>query len=109
MKLIKYLSLSCLLFSTAASAGYDANVSGKVTSLLTYPSGKVLFSLDTQPTEHNSCNRQYFALAANLPEQAMSRMYARLLTAYSTEEKINIGYDAVGDCASNYIRTHRVG
>ncbi len=98
-----------LVFLNPVNAGYDANVSGVIQGLYSYSGGLVLFSLSTQPSSHPTCNRALFALATDLSEAAANRMYSRLLTAYTTKQAINIGYDSQGDCGNGYIRVHRVG
>jgi len=104
------LSLASLGSSYSAFANYDTNLSGVADGVYTYPSGVLLIHLTNQPTSHPSCNPTYFAIdPATLDANAMSRMYARLLTSYAIKEPINIGYDSQGDCAAGYIHVWRIG
>lgn len=95
---------------TLAQAAYNANMSGVVAEVLTYPeTTHVLFRLDNQPTSHPGCNAAYFVMADPNPE-SRKLMYARLLTALAMGSSINIGYDNVGECGpGGYIRVHRIG
>jgi hypothetical protein len=90
-------------------AGYDANLNGEVSHVMTYSSGLILFRLKNQPSAHPQCNKAYFAIATDVSEAAASRLYARLLTAHTTKTSVNIGYDSLGSCANGYIRVHRIG
>jgi hypothetical protein len=108
------------LASTPSHAAYNANLSGYVTQILTYNSGIVMFSLDTQPTSNGSCAAAFFELdPASTPNDpasavtnaaAFNRMYARLLEAYTLGQPVNIGYDNAGNCSVlGYITTYRIG
>ncbi len=104
------LVLVMLAGTMPVSAGYDANMTGVIESVLTYSDASyVLFRLQNQPTSHPSCNPYYFALSDSLPGDRLSRLTARLLTAYALGETITIGYDSLGNCAHTFIRGHRVG
>ncbi|MCL1127810.1 hypothetical protein [Shewanella surugensis] len=59
--------------------------------------------------EHPSCNDSFFAVDGTLPAERRQQILARLLTAFATGKKTNIGFDAKGGCAHGYIRIHRVG
>ncbi|PSW80799.1 hypothetical protein [Photobacterium damselae] len=109
MTILKLVGISLLVFSLNTHAGYDANMVGKITSVMTYSSGSVLFSLDTQPKSHPQCTPTFFAISANTKESIINRFLSRLLAAYTTKETINIGFDSQGDCAENWIRVHRIG
>jgi len=98
-----------LTLSSSSFAGYNANLSGKIVNVLTYPNGLVLIHLDNQPTTHPVCTPTYFAIGTDVPSQGANRMLSRLLTAYTTKEVIKIGYDSAGGCADTYIRIHRIG
>lgn len=110
LRVINFLSV--LIFSEISSAGYYTNISGVVTQLLAYPSGLVLIKLQNQPGSHPHCRNEYFALDPEAGEAAIGRMYARILTSYTTGQPINIGYDdgrSEVDCINNYIHVHRAG
>jgi hypothetical protein len=110
MSKVKLLIITLSFFwLNSANAGYDSNLTGTITGLYSYSSGLVLFSLSTQPTNHPTCNRALFALATDLPESVINRMYSRLLASYTTKRPINIGYDSKGNCGNGYIRVHRTG
>ena len=107
LKAVGLLTLS--LAPLGSQAYYNANISGVVTQVLTYPeSGHILFVLNNQPS-HPTCNSSYFAFGDVGTEAVVNRVYARLLLAHATGEPVNIGFDNAGDCASGYIRAHRVG
>ncbi|WP_064791927.1 hypothetical protein [Shewanella woodyi] len=102
--------LALLLGSTNISyAGYNDNMVGEVTAVMTYTSGLILFRLHNQPSSHPSCNRGYFAIATDVNDIATNRMLSRLLIAHTTKTSVNIGFDNTGDCGNGYIRVHRVG
>lgn len=93
-----------------AKAGYDANIAGVVTKILTYTvDGRIYFQLDNQPTSHPTCNRDLFSIDASVPDSIRSQLVARLLVAYTSGKPVNIGYDSQGDCSHTRIRVHRVG
>lgn len=108
------LFLGMLAFSAPqdAFASYDSNLSGIADGVYTYPSGEVLIHLTNQPASHPSCNASYFAIdpgVSSIDPNAMSRMFARLMTSYATQQAINIGYDGHGDCVDGYIHVWRIG
>lgn len=114
----KWAMLASLVALVAASyhavAGYNDNVRGIVTQVLTYP-GKnyVLVALDTQPTTYAGCDPHYFAVEASgtVTLDQLKMIYARLLVAKTTRESIAIGFNNAGsDCAGEgYIRLYRAG
>ena len=70
----------------------------------------LLIHLVNQLSTHPTCNASYFAVdPGSMDANAMSRMYARLLTSYAMQQPINIGYDSQGDCVDGYIHVWRVG
>lgn len=98
------------LFAASSEADYNANMTGVVTEVLTYPSGEILFRLANQPSSHPSCvMTDYFAIDTTANSAAVNRMYARLLSAHALGEAVNIGYDNQGDCVGGRIRVWRVG
>lgn len=107
----KFMFSLCVLFSISnfASAGYNANMSGEVTHVMTYTSGLVLFRLKNQPATHPECTATYFAIAVDVNDIATNRMLSRLLTAHTTKVPVNIGFDNASDCGNGYIRVFRVG
>jgi hypothetical protein len=100
-----------LTFSNLSFAGYDANFSGKITNVLTYTgSTQVLIRVEGQPTSHPTCTRlDYLAIAPDISAESRNLVMSRILSAYVTGEKVNIGYDKTGGCVSSRIRVHRVG
>lgn len=110
MRISRFLVIvGTLFFTTFTQAGYDANMSGKVVSVMTYSSGAVLFRLDNQPQSHPQCKSTYFAIPSSTKDSITNRFLSRLLAAYSTKETINIGFDSKGDCAESWISVHRIG
>jgi hypothetical protein len=107
----KFIFIMSVLFASTniVHAGYNDNIVGEVTHVMTYANGLVLFRLKNQPASHPTCNTTYFAIATNVTEAAANRMLSRLLTAHTTKIPVNIGFDNAADCGSGYIRTHRVG
>jgi hypothetical protein len=100
------------VISTSAAGGYNNNMKGTPTAVLTYLNGNILLRLDNQPASHPLCEHTYFAIVSD-NEKGADRMYARLLAAYTQKQPINIGYDdgtrSGSVCASGYIKVHRVG
>lgn len=107
------MTVSLLAISAVAHAGYNANITGTVTAIMTYRSGQLLFVLNDQPSSDGSCIPTYFELlptdAAN--QAAFNAMYARLVEAYALGEQVNIGYDDPGTSCSpyGYIPVYRIG
>ena len=107
---IRILGLLALIFSATSSAGYNANMTGKVTNVMTYTAGAyIYFTLENQPTSHQSCRPNYFVIDESTPNNIRQQLLSRLLLAYAKDENVNIGFDKVGDCSHGYIRVHRVG
>lgn len=91
-------------------AGYNANIQGVVTKVLTYTGdGRIFLRLSNQPSSHPQCSTDYFSIDASVSDSVRSQLLARLLVAYSTGEVVNIGYDSQGDCSHGRIRVYRVG
>ena len=105
-----YVLLVALLFCAPSNAGYDANISGVVTSVLTYTyDGRIFIRLENQPQSHPQCMTDFFSVDASVPDSARSQLLARLLVAYTNGEPVNIGYDSQGDCSHGRIRVYRIG
>ena len=113
-----YKGMACvlgILTCMPSHATYNANIVGNVTQILTYNSGVVLFSLDTQPTSNGACTPQFFELdpsSTNTPNDAaaVNRLYARLAQAYALGQPVNIGFDNAANCGvSGYITVYRIG
>jgi len=86
-----------LVFVLPANAGYDANITGTVTKVLTYPlDGRVYIELNNQPATHPEFNRRFFAIDESTNTVAANRLYARLLVAFASERPVTIGYDSQG-------------
>ena len=92
-----------------ARAAYNANMTGTPIDVLTYEGGLILFRLDNQPATHPGCNANYFAIDVALGDASVSRLYARLLVAYSQQQAVNVGYDNAAACVSGYIHVYLVG
>jgi hypothetical protein len=100
-----------LTFTNLSFAGYDANFSGKITNVLTYTgSTQILIRVEGQPTTHPACTSlNYLSIASDISAESRSLVMSRILSAYVTGEKVNIGYDKTSGCVGNRIRVHRVG
>lgn len=110
MRCRRLLAILLFICVAPAFAGYDANITSKVTQILTYTgSGSVLFRLVDQPNSHPACNFDYFSIDASVPVDQRRQLLSRLMLAYSLGENVNIGYDSQGDCSNSRIRVHRVG
>jgi len=104
------LVMGIAVCSYGANAHYNANMKGVIENVLVYTDGDYVYiQLKNQPTTHPTCRPNYFVIDASLPHERRQMLLTRLMTAYTTKENVNIGYDAEGDCAHGYIRIHRVG
>ncbi|GAB1624083.1 hypothetical protein AAOGI_41330 [Agarivorans albus] len=103
--------LVCVFSSFSSLAGYNANFSGRITHVLTYTyTPLILIRLEGQPSSHPVCGSlDYLAIDGNTPDSIRMQVLSRVMTAYTTGEVINIGYDKEGDCVGSRIRVHRVG
>jgi hypothetical protein len=100
-----------LTFSKLSFAGYDANFSGKITNVLTYTgSTQILIRVEGQPTSHPTCTTlDFLSIAPDISTESRNLVMSRILSAYATGEKVNIGYDKTAGCVGSRIRVHRVG
>lgn len=84
------------LTSTAFAGGYDANWSGKVTSLNAYSYfDQIFFSLDTMPSvPSGTCSNTSFAISAGdssgSDAESRNRMYATLLAAFLAGQTVSV-------------------
>ncbi|WP_370979954.1 hypothetical protein [Agaribacterium sp. ZY112] len=102
--------LFLLFFSFKSYAGYNANIVGKVTHVLTYTyTNHILIRLENQPSSHPACQTDYFSIDASTPDATRQQVLSRLLLAYASGEPINIGYDAEGGCSHGRMKVYRVG
>ena len=107
---ITVLALFCVLAAERAVAEYNANISGQLEGVYVYDyADYVYFRLKNQPTAHPGCDPTYFVIPESVPADRRKAMLARLYLSYSMQDSVNIGYDAVGQCANGYLRVHRVG
>jgi hypothetical protein len=103
------------LFAPASYAKYTANFQGVITHVLTYPgSTLILIRVSNMPTSHPKCtNLDYMAIDPAISSESRQLVMSRILTAYSTKETVNIGYDKDSNsdsCVSgDRLRIHRVG
>lgn len=107
----KTLITLLIVFPLFANAGYNANFSGKVTAVLTYTySTQILIRVEGQPTTHPECTAlDYLVIDPNTPDNIRQLVLSRLLTAYTTGEVVNIGYDKDSSCVNGRIKVFRVG
>lgn len=104
------LGLALVLAEPFAHAAYNANMSGTVTSVVTYTEADyILFRLDNQPSSHPTCNPNYCIIAAVVSADRRKAILSRLLLAKASGEVINIGHDNASECSSGYIQVSRVG
>jgi hypothetical protein len=105
------LAIAGIALTAVSNAGYDANMSGTLVSVLTYThTDSVYFRLVNQPGAHPFCNPNYFVIGPEVSGDRRKALLARLLTAYATGESVNVGYDSTSsDCSDGYIRPYRVG
>lgn len=97
------------LVPASAFAVYNANGGYVLTGVLTYTDTDSIYITVSAPPAHNGCNNAFFVIPATTPVDRRKILLARLLLAKATNETINIGYDATGDCADGYIHVHRIG
>jgi hypothetical protein len=84
---------SLLLFALPAQAG---QITGKVTSIQTYPSGDiVMFTLANQPTTHPLCNPGYFDFPAGTAQRPFERIVSQLLAAVQANKNVQITYSEI--------------
>lgn len=109
--IMKKLLLILVIFSSSVYPNYDANFTGKVTHVLTYPYSKlILLKVEGQPTSHPICSSfDYLAIDTDVEPESRQMVLSRLLVAYTSGETINIGYDSKDECAGNRIKIYRVG
>ena len=107
----KGLVVLMAFLATCVSAGYDANFTGRVTHVLTYPgSTLILIKVSGQPTSHPTCTSlDFLAIDPGISNESRQLVMSRLLMAYASGETVNIGYDKTADCVGSRIRVHRVG
>lgn len=102
--------LTAVLAFNPALAAYDANMTGKIATLAVYSEGDFIYvRLNNQPTTHNGCDANFFVIPNTIPVARQKTMLSRLTLAYATQETVNFGYAANGDCAHGYIQLYRVG
>jgi hypothetical protein len=103
------LTLAALFTPGLAQAAYNANIGGKITNIRVYDTGVIFIRLDTQPSTHPQCATDYFAIDPALDPNIRALLLSRALTAKTTGETVNIGYDAQGNCAHSRMRIHEIG
>lgn len=92
----------------AADNSYNTSSSGQLSEVLTYTSDTtILFAFPNMPKVPN-CTGRYFVIPA---DQGLAREQelSRLLTAYTTHEFVNIGFDGQTCGPNGYILVYRVG
>lgn len=103
-KLITTLLLACL--PLAAFADYDAQITGNISMLETYPSGYIHIALDNQPTSHPSCDARMFVVHDSTAAHLRQKMLSDLMEAQQGNMQVMIGYDSQGDCVKGKIRVY---
>lgn len=112
MKLI--VSIFFMLVPFMVNAKYTANFSGEIKSVLTYPGSTIiLIRIEGMPTSHPKCTlTDFMAIDPSISPESRQLVMSRLLLAYSTKEKVNIGYDKDSNpdsCVGSRMRVYRVG
>ncbi|EGQ9394783.1 hypothetical protein ACPF4W_001165 [Vibrio cholerae] len=113
MKKILTMVFLCIVTFTS-EARYTANFSGLITGVLIYPgSTLILISIEGMPKNHPKCKTlDYMAVDPDISSESRELVISRLLTAYATKERVNIGYDKESNsdsCVGERLRVHRVG
>ena len=104
------LGFALSLAAMPCFSGYNDNMTGRVTSILTYTGGdQIYFRLHNQPSSHPKCKVDYFSIDSSVPAERRQVVLSRLLAAHAMDKPINIGFDNAGDCSHGRIRVHRVG
>ena len=100
-----------ILFCSSVSAGYNANVVGKVTAVVTYThTSQILINVEGQPTTHPECRQlDYMVVDPATSDHIRQIVLSRLLAAHASGEKVSIGYDKDSSCANDRIKIYRVG
>lgn len=111
MKIREFIVCLLILFiNTKAFAGYNSNIRGELEGVYVYTDhDAIYFRFKNQPTSHPSCKSTYFVISGSVPQERRDQLLSRLMLALASKELVNIGYDSQGNCASGYIRVHRVG
>ncbi|CAH7080014.1 conserved hypothetical protein [Vibrio chagasii] len=110
-----FLLLTLLIFLVGvAEAKYTANFSGEIKAVLIYPgSTEILIHVEGMPSSHPTCSlNDYMSIDPTISSESRQLVMSRLLLAYSTKEKVNIGYDKEGNsdsCVGNRMKVYRVG
>jgi hypothetical protein len=107
-------ALAFVTFATTATSRvdasnvYNANTSATITAINTYAGiNQILFAISSLP--NNPCSSPYLELSASLTDTNRQILLSRLLTAYTTKEIINIGYDSVTCGPNGYVWVARIG
>lgn len=109
----KYVATLALMAASAGPASaqnsYNSNIRGRVDQLITYVGdATILFTIDPMPVTPQ-CGQRYFRIAPTLPLDQRQQLFSRLMTAYTTHEQINIGYDSQTCSQEDFIVVYRVG
>lgn len=104
--LLGVFGILLLSLSTASYAVYDSNTMGRITAVVTYVgSDDILFAVDPMPA--GPCST-YFVVSGSTSTSSRQQVLSRLLTAYSSQESVVVGYDGT-TCYGPYFSAHRVG
>ncbi len=110
MREIIFLTFAIFIACCPAKAqnSYDSNLVVRLTSVITYTEqDDILFTIESPP-QLSQCG-PYFLILGTLPDARRAQLLSRLLTAYSSNSPINIGYDGSTCGPGGYFRVFRVG
>lgn len=60
-----------------ANAGYDAQITGNISMMESYPSGQIVIELTNQPSSHPACDASMFVV----PESTAAHLRQAMLSA----------------------------
>lgn len=88
------------LFLSQSVCAYWVDVSGKVSSIITYAhTDTILVKLDASGSDVSECsNRTDFALSKSIPEERRAKMYSFLLAAKISGTPVTVSFNHSGSC-----------
>lgn len=101
--------LVLLCFSLPSTADYNANHASEIAGIFVYTSSDDIY-VQLKDKPDTGCKNNYFIIPNDIPEARRANLLSRLMLAYATKDKINIGYDSTdANCINGYVRIHRIG
>lgn len=106
------LSIALAMFFSAQAGAqntYNNNQKYKIIEVITYTGDStILFRPQTMPIIPG-CVANYFIIPPNFPLESRQQALSRLLTAYTTNELINIGFDGQVCGPNGHVLAYRIG